>query len=405
MLASKARKLAQSIAVRRPGIPAPRPHPRPGWRQAQWTALALLAIGVAGCDSSTKPRTPPPAARAATLPSHLVEQVQRLGLTSVRPADLSSGQVQRALQQLQTSPCNSQAMGSLAPVLKKSGYRKEAAQALTTFANECGNADGFLYSALDDLLVIGEYPQAIEIANRLVASQPTNVQFRHSRAQAYTFTQQHELALADYLDVIALAPDLSRVATSVFTRTADIQAKLGRPCDAASTIRMWMSQDAERMENSQGKRLISEYEHQQNCAQSYASGKDVYARKQDQVITVSAEINGKKGTFIVDTGATVVGLTRAFAELAAIPYDAGRVINMQTASGQTQARLAIADQIKLRNAAASKVQVAVHLETGNVFGAGIDGLLGQSFLSRFDTTFTPRQWTISVPAATAAVQK
>lgn len=391
-------RASRSPAVLTPPSDPPQELPRPAPRWRLLVGSLALAASLAGCEPESKPQATPPAASAPPQPDNQAGPLHRLGLASVRPADLAGEQAQRALQQLQTSPCNSQAMGTLAPVLKRNGYRKEAAHALITFANECGNADGFLYSALDDLLVIGQYQQAIDIANHLVKNSPTNAQIRYTRAQAYTYTEQHELALADYQEVIALSPDLARVASGVFTRTAHAQAKLGRPCEAASTIRMWISQDAERMENTPSKRLISEYEHQQNCPLSYASGKDVFARKQNQVIIVSAEINGKKGTFIVDTGASVVTLTQAFAKRAAIPYDEGRAVTMQTANGRTLARLAIAEQIKLRNTSANQVQVAVHSEAGHTFGAGIDGLLGQSFLSRFDTTFSARQWTISVPA-------
>ncbi|MCH1999570.1 hypothetical protein L7Q78_42855, partial [Achromobacter xylosoxidans] len=169
-------------------------------------------------------------------------------------------------------------MGTLAPQLKAMGYRKEAAQALITFADECGNADGFLLSAVGDLLMIRDYPQAIAVSNRLVAAHPTDMRMRYTRAQAYSQTQQYEQALADYLEVIALSSNPRRLTSGVFTDTAQAQAKLGRYCEAASTIRMWMSLDPTRTQNPQGKRLVAEYERQRDCPASYASGKDAFPR-------------------------------------------------------------------------------------------------------------------------------
>ena len=51
---------------------------------------------------------------------------------------------------------------------------------------------------------------------------------------------RYEQALADYLEVIALSPNPRRLASGVFTETAQAQARLGRHCEAASTVRMWI---------------------------------------------------------------------------------------------------------------------------------------------------------------------
>lgn len=359
--------------------------------------FTLIAIGViaSGCDSSTPVV---PAAPAANVPDPLRAPLARLGMLGIARGDLAKAKIQRALQQLATVPCNSQAMGTLAPQLKAMGYRKEAAQALITFADECGNADGFLLSAVGDLLMIRDYPQAIAVSNRLVAAHPTDMRMRYTRAQAYSQTQQYEQALADYLEVIALSSNPQRLASGVFTDTAQAQAKLGRYCEAASTVRMWMSLDPTRTQNPQGKRLVAEYERQRDCPASYASGKDAFPRKPDQVILASVEINGKKGTFVVDTGASVVALTRAFAERAGIDYRSGRKIAVQTANGNAEVHTGMAKRIQLRHVAATQVSVVVQAGTESAFGPGIDGLLGQSFLSRFDTHFGPRQWSIAAPA-------
>ncbi|MGW8305249.1 MAG: retroviral-like aspartic protease family protein [Achromobacter pulmonis] len=359
--------------------------------------FALIAMaGIAtGCDSSTPAA---PAAQATSALDPLRAPLERLGMQGIARGDLANTEVQRALRQLATTPCNSQTMGALAPRLKAMGYRKEAAQALITFANECGNADGFLLSAVDDLLMIRNYPEAIAISNRLVAEHPTDMRIRYIRAQAYSQTQQYELALADYLEVIALSSNPRRLASGVFTDTAQAQAKLGRHCEAASTVRMWMSLDPSRTQNPHGKRLVAEYERQRDCPPSYASGKDTFPRKPDQVILASVEVNGRKGTFIIDTGASVVAITRAFAERAGIDYLGGRKVAVQTANGSADVHTGVAKRIQIRQVAATQVPVVVQANAESVFGPGIDGLLGQSFLSRFDTHFGPSQWSIAVPA-------
>ncbi|WP_192579569.1 retroviral-like aspartic protease family protein [Achromobacter xylosoxidans] len=371
------------------------PLDRSALRQAVRFALIATALIATGCDSSTPVA---PTAQSTNAPDPLRAPLERLGMQGIARGDLAKAEIQRALQQLATTPCNSQAMGALAPQLKAMGYRKEAAQALITFADECGNADGFLLSAVGDLLMIRDYPQAIAISNRLIADHPTDTRMRYTRAQAYSQTRQYEQALADYLEVIALSPNPRRLASGVFTETAQAQAKLGRHCEAASTVRMWMSLDPSRTQNPQGKRLVAEYERQRDCPASYASGKDTFPRKPDQVILASVEVNGKKGTFIVDTGASVVAITRAFAERAGIDYLGGRKIAVQTANGHTDVHTGMAKRIQIRQVAANQVPVVVQAGAESAFGPGVDGLLGQSFLSRFDTHFGPRQWSIAVPA-------
>ncbi|WP_268640645.1 hypothetical protein, partial [Escherichia coli] len=100
-------------------------------RQAMRFALIASAVIATGCDSS-----PPvaPAAQSTNAPDPLRAPLERLGMQEIARGDRAKAEIQRALRQLATTPCNSQAMGVLAPQLKAMGYRKEAADALITFA-------------------------------------------------------------------------------------------------------------------------------------------------------------------------------------------------------------------------------------------------------------------------------
>ncbi|MGH8818700.1 MAG: retroviral-like aspartic protease family protein, partial [Achromobacter pestifer] len=221
--------------------------------------------------------------------------------------------------------------------------------------------------------------------------------YYYSRAQAHTYAGQYGSALPDYLEVIALAPNLGRLASGVFLRTADTQARVGNTCEAASTIRMWMSASPEQADSPQGKKLIADYEGRQPCQAAYAAGRDSFTRQNGQTIQVSVEINGRKGMFIVDTGATFVALTKDFAERARISFNDGKSLPMQTVNGKRNMKFAQANRIQVGKISANQVPVVVDERSEKTFGPGIDGLLGQSFLSRFDIHFGPRTWTISVP--------
>jgi aspartyl protease family protein len=57
---------------------------------------------------------------------------------------------------------------------------------------------------------------------------------------------------------------------------------------------------------------------------------------------------------------------------------------MATANGLTKAKLAKADKVTLGKLAATNVPVAIQNADAKNYGAGVDGLLGMSFLSRFE---------------------
>jgi clan AA aspartic protease (TIGR02281 family) len=101
------------------------------------------------------------------------------------------------------------------------------------------------------------------------------------------------------------------------------------------------------------------------------------------VITTTAEVNGIKGRFIVDTGASFVSLTPDFAKKVKVtPVRAGPLA-MRTANGMVTTTLAAAASIRLGGVSASTVPLVV---IDKPLGNGIDGLLGMPFLSRFEIT-------------------
>ena len=73
-----------------------------------------------------------------------------------------------------------------------------------------------------------------------------------------------------------------------------------------------------------------------------------------------------------------------FADRAKISQAGAGDITIATANGLTKAKLAKADKVALGKLAATNVPVAIQNTDANSYGAGVDGLLGMSFLSRFE---------------------
>lgn len=105
--------------------------------------------------------------------------------------------------------------------------------------------------------------------------------------------------------------------------------------------------------------MIGDYEPRGNCSASKEFQKERYAlRGQQQVVLVKAEINGVKGTFILDTGASYLTVRSSFAERAKIPLSGAGEITLATANGLVKAKLSKADKVALGKLEARNVPTA-----------------------------------------------
>lgn len=105
-----------------------------------------------------------------------------------------------------------------------------------------------------------------------------------------------------------------------------------------------------------------------------------------QKITVNAIINDKvNASLIMDTGASVVMLRRKVAEELGLDLDKSRpAMKVTLADGrQVEARTVVLKSVKVENAQADNVEAAVIDDESESLNVG-DGLLGMSFLSRFN---------------------
>jgi clan AA aspartic protease (TIGR02281 family) len=108
------------------------------------------------------------------------------------------------------------------------------------------------------------------------------------------------------------------------------------------------------------------------------------------VRTLSVVVNNVAGAMILDTGATFVSITPRFADKAALRAEKGNQVVTQTVGGKALADIGYAKSISAGKAAAYGVTTVV-MRDADPFGKGIDGLLGMSFLSRFNIRLSQRQ--------------
>ncbi len=109
-----------------------------------------------------------------------------------------------------------------------------------------------------------------------------------------------------------------------------------------------------------------------------ANGDLVIKRAPDGHFYVAGQVNGKPVKFLVDTGASLVGVSDKFAQKAGLT--GGEPTVFRTANGELAGRIIANVPISVGPIAVSGIRVGIGLEGHEVS----DALLGQNFLSKFD---------------------
>ena len=333
----------------------------------------------------------PPVADAAQTGGGKVEELlSRLKISL--PDDLEqNANVKGPLNELAREPCDQSAIKKFATALKEEGYKREAAEALTGFSESCGGHGASLRTAVNIYLGISDYLTAVHIADDLIKLEPHDDNGYFLRAIANEKAGIPQPAIDDYATAIELFADKRSISSASYEGMARNYDKLGQPCEAANAIELWVASDPVNRDTSQSQAIVRQYRSKGACP--IATGKeDVFPLGQGTNLTfVSATVNGVKGKFILDTGASYVALNGGFAAKAQIATDSKSHAVIATANGITGARRGKASVMQLKSLSANDVAVIIPAEAGGIFAPGADGLLGMSFLSRFDMRIEDNQ--------------
>ena len=162
--------------------------------------------------------------------------------------------------------------------------------------------------------------------------------------------------------------------------------QLGQYCDAMLPIESWVALDPGKNDNDQTRSILRRLAIWASARRKPRQRKRRrFARKGTDVIKVDASINGVKGSFVIDTGATFVTIKKKFAEKAGLKAT-GQRMKLNTANGTVDGYLTKAKSVKLRSLELERVQVVIQEGDEDDFGDRTDGLIGMSFLSRFDVS-------------------
>jgi aspartyl protease family protein len=308
---------------------------------------------------------------------------ERLGALPLRAA--RDPYVWLRLQELSRERCDQKSIDDLAVALDKLGYRREAATALYNFVKGCGAPVTALHKSTQIFLNLTDYAMAAEVADEFIRRAPDDHNAHYLRGVSFEGLGDYTRALTDYADAVELfGTDKKSLASTVYQHMAKSYAALGRYCEAAVPIMTWVALDPATRDTSQSQKIIADYERKGACATSKDAQRERYPlRGGGHVVTVKVEINGVRGTFLLDTGATWVSVKSEFAARAKIP-PSGPTVTLATANGLTKGTLTRSDKVRLGRLEAANVPTVVQKIDEKSYGAGVDGLLGMSFLSRFE---------------------
>ena len=314
-------------------------------------------------------------------------KISPISKSAFRLVDLSE-----QFNNLQKEPCDRNAIYRASRILAGNSYKREAVNLLIGFSDICPDSVGDVIAAGNILYEIGDFKEALKVADKSVHMDPSANLGLYLRARTLRQLGSHQEALKAYVDLIRTYEDQSGLRLDVFTDMARSYAALGNYCEAASTIQTYIAFDHESRASNTLDLEIQNYETMGACGSDSDNGIVEHLRLGNGAIYARIMINGVVGNFLVDTGASFVSITPEFASKANIKSIRNAGLLMQTANGVSKADIAAIETIKLGKLTAKYVP-SVIMEKG--LGKGVDGLLGLSFLSKFDITTRGKVMTIS----------
>jgi aspartyl protease family protein len=310
----------------------------------------------------------------------------RLGIDLPRSFERFEGSF-KYLDQLRREPCDSDAMSALVPLIEKAGYPRESAASVETFSTKCTASSRMFRHALNAYTRLGDHAAATRMADAIVRLYPTVRDYRYWRGQTYEKSKNYKAALADYISSVDLAADLSKVGASDFYNVSRMYEVLGRPCDAISPLETYISYNVKERQTQQIAKIISDYSKAGKCAATYATGSARIVIPPTNMVDVT--INGVRARMILDTGASQVSITPQLAARARITPDEGDLVEVKTVGGNMKQATGYAQSLSVGSAAAANVPLLIAVGSDNAFGNEIDGLLGMTYLSRFNVVLAP----------------
>lgn len=290
--------------------------------------------------------------------------------------------------------CNRPALEAVTRVLFRRNDYFAMSLLGTAFLERCDNDERIGMFTAQAYYHLTDFERSLETLDRFPQQVGTSAQFASWRGFALEKLNRFEEAANEFQRTLYLFPELSNVGAMQFYYTTRTLRQLGRYCDAIAPLQQFVGFDPATRLTTQIEQEIRTLRSLGNCSTDEVSGtQNVRLGRQDGLLIINASVNGVAGQFILDTGASSVHLTRDFAERANIELRETQRITVHGVTGSRLDYFGIVPSVAVEGVHARNVPVTIASEAGSLFDA-VDGLLGQTFLGRFQYSIHADQLTL-----------
>lgn len=274
-------------------------------------------------------------------------------------------------------PCDRQKIIQLGEALIQGGDPRGALDEASAFWQRCGAHPRLLWVTHAAHARLSEHAAALADVDQLIAADPDNKDFHVWRGHVQEAAQNVDGAIADFEKALHLSPRLQQIPLNV----AALYERTGRTCEALMAVEEYLIHYPDLRTSDGIRQRLARLDRAGGCGQRAGTGRARLKVSSDASrVMCSPRIDGKAaGSFIVDTAASVVVLSRRVADrLGLVAAQPG--IRVATAGGIRTVYPVVLDRVEVQGAVAPHVVAAISDE----LPAGIDGLLGLSFLKHFE---------------------
>jgi aspartyl protease family protein len=245
------------------------------------------------------------------------------------------------------------------------------------FSAKCGEEPkllDFTYLAHQRL---GELDKAVAELSRRIEQSPANPYYLAWRGGLYEEQGNLDLAVEDLQKAMTLYP----AAIDIPQNLASVYEKQGKFCDAIVPLEeVAFRYDGHAFATGVRSRVTA-LEQKGVCTAGRGGRVTIRALAGSRMFRAKVRLLDKENArFVVDTGATYVTLTRRLADRLHLDLDRAPTRDLQTANGKREGTFVILPSVAIEGLSAERVPGVVVDD----LGPDVDGLLGQSFLSRFE---------------------
>jgi clan AA aspartic protease (TIGR02281 family) len=301
-------------------------------------------------------------------------------------------EVKQQRDHLTAEPCDRSMIVKHGETLIRAGDRRGALGAADAFFARCGGYPRLLWVTYGAHRDLSEFDAAAADATKLIESSPSDKDYWVWRGMVLESKGELDKAASDFRQAIALQPALKSIPLNL----VNVLERQKKPCEAMFALEQYLHlYPSLRREPQFGQQLLA-LSTAGNCEGMAGKGRALLRFEPGgTVIYGNVTVNQRvKGRFVIDTGATYVTISSAFAAKLGLEASSGSTILVQTAGGPQTVRLGVVDQVELQGAKAARVEVAI----AENLPEELDGLLGMSFLSRFDMQLNTREGKLELAA-------